>query len=97
MTKKIKFLSALILIATPIVAYAEGETPIIVTGKLGFSYTVSQQGNFRVIRGQETASRKRFLLYVGKRFVHGTYGDSEVDFPLSEVKHNTVAAEVASR
>ena len=51
-----------------------------------YSYTVTQVGGTRVIKGIEERSGKPFVLRVGAHRVRGTVGSQQVSFPLREVE-----------
>ncbi|MFZ5726990.1 MAG: hypothetical protein ACOY4C_11295 [Pseudomonadota bacterium] len=51
-----------------------------------YSYTVTQVGGTRVIKGIEERTGKPFVLRVGAHRVRGTVGSQQVSFPLREVE-----------
>ena len=51
-----------------------------------YSYTVTQVGDTRVIKGVEERTGRPFTLRVGERRVRGTVGSQQVSFPLREVE-----------
>lgn len=50
-----------------------------------YSYTVTQTGDTRVIKGVEERTGKPFTLRVGEHRVRGTVGSQQVSFPLRDV------------
>ncbi|MCM3420711.1 hypothetical protein [Sphingopyxis alaskensis] len=51
-----------------------------------YSYTVTQVGDTRVLKGIEERTGKPFTLRVGEHRVRGTVGSQQVSFPLREVE-----------
>lgn len=63
-----------------------------------YTYTVTQNGDTRVITGVEERTGKPFTLRVGTHRVRGTVGSQQVSFPLREVEPLVKpAATLASR
>jgi hypothetical protein len=73
--------------AVPAIAHAEEPATQRFEHKgSSYSYTVTQIGDIRVIRGVEERTGKPFTLRVGARRVHGAVGSQQVSFPLRDVE-----------
>lgn len=93
---KLLALAAATLSLLPIAAQAE-TSPQITFAHQGarYTYTVTQDGSTRTIKGWEEVSKTPFLLRVTKSRVTGTFGDSPVEFSRKSVKPLTGTVEVA--
>ena len=79
-------------------ASLHAETPVSFEHDgVSYTYTVTERGGVRIIKGTSSDSAGSYILRVGKHRVTGDVNGKPVSFLLSEVKSTGKAVEVYTR
>jgi len=98
MRRSIIALSAAFALALPGIALADApEAQSFVHNGVDYTYTVTQDGQTRVLTGTANHGAVPFRLRVSSKRVSGTYNDAPVDFALRDVQHQSGIVIVAAR
>jgi hypothetical protein len=97
MIKYLRLKAGLALLLLPTVAL-HAKTPVSFEHEgIRYTYTVTERGGVRIIKGTQSDGAGSYLLRVGKRRVTGEVNGRPVSFLLSEVISSDKAAEVYTR
>ena len=98
MRRSIIAISAALTLAIPGIALADAPEPITFVHKgVDYSYTVTEDGQTRVLTSTAHHGAVPFRLRVTSKRVSGTYNDTPVHFALKDVQHQRGIVIVATR